>query len=117
MGRILSGGRERDVADPKGGGADGRYRRLRIMRDITYAGDDMLAILRIGTDDRMRAHVLKQIARLAEAAGGAPGRAAADGDAANVAVDSDRPAGEPEKEDGADESDAIESGFEDRMWG
>ena len=64
MGRILSGRRENDAVDPKGGGAEGRYRRLRIMRDITYAADDMLAILRTAADERMRAHVLGQIARL-----------------------------------------------------
>lgn len=71
MGRILSGRlRSAYVADPGSAGANGRFQRGRIMRDVELAVDDIETILRMSPDDKLREHVRRQVARLVGGAGG-----------------------------------------------
>ena len=66
MGRILSGRlRSSYVADPGSAGPTGRFQRVRIMRDVEHAVDDIETILRMSPDDRLKEHVRRQVARLA----------------------------------------------------
>ena len=74
MGRILSGRlRGAYVADPGSAGAGGRFHRVRIVRDVEHAVDDIETILRMSPDDKLKEHVRRQVARLVGGAGGGTG--------------------------------------------
>ena len=126
MGRILSGGRRGTyVANPESAGASGRFLRRRIVHDIEHVADDMITILRMSPDDRLKEHVRRQVARVVEydggrvgagAACGGGGRAAPDAgdgaDAAGPAVDAGAGRG---VDAGSDEKELHD--FEAKIWG
>lgn len=119
MGRILSGRlRGAYVADPGSAGAGGRFQRVRIMRDVEHAVDDIETILRMSPDAKLKEHVRRQVARLVDGAGGGSEHGA-DGDggagadyAGSTGMDADATgAGPDDGEDGGPSDD-----FEASLW-
>ena len=124
MGRILSGrNRGMDVANPGSGGAAGMCRRSRVRRDVGRVTDDMITILKMSPDDRLKEHVRRQVARVVEYDGGHVGAGAACGgggggggggaDAAGPAVD----AGAGREEDAGSDEEEFHDDLEDEVWG
>ena len=128
MGRILSGGRRgMYVADPGSAGASGRFLRRRIVHDIEHVADDMITILKMSPDDRLKEHVRRQVARVVEYDGGHVGAGAACGgggggtapdagdgaDAVCPAVD----AGAVRGVDAGSDEEEFRDDLEAEMWG
>ena len=118
MGRLLSGRhRAMDIANPGSRGVAGRQTRKYVKRDIALIADDMISILRMSSDDKLKEHLRGQIARVVESAGGTVGgggwgagaAAAAD---AGVAASSVQP---PDNAGGND--DELMDDLESEIWG
>ena len=128
MGRILSGRhRGLDVANPTSGGEAGRCRRAHVKRDVELVADDMITILRMSPDDRLKEHVRRQVARVVEYDGGHVGAGAVCGGgnaAAVAAADEPRSPLDAGMDGGGNGGDVGESDaerklhdFEDELWG
>ena len=117
MGRLLSGRhRAMDIANPGSRGVAGRQTRKYVKRDIVLIADDMISILRMSPDDKLKEHLRSQIARVVESAGGTVGgggwgEAAAAADA-GVAASSVQP---PDNAGGND--DELMDDLESEIWG
>lgn len=122
MGRILSGrNRERDIADPKSGGAKGRYRRRHMMRDIDLTFADLETMLRMSPDERLKRHVREHIAKIAPlagvGAGAVPAGATASGEGGGTAGAGDAAgASDRDGEYGAG-VEILEDDLEKEVWG
>lgn len=120
MGRLLSGRhRAMDIANPGSRGNAGWQTRKYVKRDITRMADDMISILRMSPDDKIKEHLRSQIARVVESAGGTVrgggwGAAAATADDAGVAAPSVQPSGSAAA---ASDDDEFRDDLEDELWG
>ena len=122
MGRLLSGRhRAMDVSNPGSRGVAGRQTRKYVKRDMTRIADDMISILRMSPDDKLKEHLRNQIARVVEAAGGTVcgggwGAAASTAGDAGVAASSVQPSGNAAAADG-DNDDELMDDLEAEIWG
>ena len=119
MGRLLSGRhRAMDIANPGSRGNAGRQTRKYVKRDITRTADDMISILRMSSDDKIKEHLGSQIARVVESASGtvrgggwgAGAAAAADAGAAASSV-------QPSDNANAGDDDELMDDLEAEIWG
>ena len=114
-----------DVANPGSGGVAGKHRRSRVKRDVERVADDMITILRMSPDDKLKEHVRRQVARVVEYDGGHIGAGAACGGgraapdtgggtaAAGFAVD----AGAGREGDAGSDGEEFHDDLEDEVWG